>query len=61
MDSYILKALKRLRKEAPRRLKDFRLSCDELICKNVLIDISSSNLSKFLELNFSVARREGGA
>eukprot|EP01038_Epipyxis_sp_PR26KG_P008429 gene8429-11403_t len=31
MESYVLKTLKRLRKEAPRRFKDLRIICDELI------------------------------
>ena len=33
MEAFLLKSIKRLRKETPRRLKEFRLSCDELICK----------------------------
>lgn len=31
MEQYILKSLKRLRKEAPKRFKELRDSCDELI------------------------------
>ena len=31
MDIYILKCLKKLKKDAPRRIKDFRISCDQLI------------------------------
>ena len=31
MEGLILKTLRRIRKETPRRLKDLRLMCDELI------------------------------
>jgi len=31
MEPFVLKILKRLRKEAPRKFKDLRISCDELI------------------------------
>lgn len=34
MEPFVLKILKRLRKEAPRKFKDLRISCDELIGNN---------------------------
>jgi hypothetical protein len=31
MEPFVLKTLKRLKKESPRRFKDLRIICDELI------------------------------
>lgn len=37
MEPFVLKILKRLRKEAPRKFKDLRISCDELIGNNYIL------------------------
>jgi hypothetical protein len=34
MEAYVLKTLKKLRKEAPRRFKDLRNICDDLTGEN---------------------------
>lgn len=57
MESFLLKTVKRLRKETPRRLKEFRLSCDELICKISFpcpktITYSSHSTSLLLSIHF---------
>jgi hypothetical protein len=35
IEEFLIKTLKRLRKDAPRRLKDLKLACDQLIGKKV--------------------------
>ena len=57
MESFLLKTVKRLRKETPRRLKEFRLSCDELICKISFpcpktITYSNNSTSPLLYIHF---------
>ena len=39
MDASVLKTLKRIRKEAPRRFADLRNTCDEIIGMWFLISI----------------------
>ena len=39
MEGFILKTLKKIRKEAPRRLKELRTVCDELIGECQMNDI----------------------
>ena len=34
MEAFVLKTLKKIRKEAPRRFKDLRSICDDLIGNN---------------------------
>ena len=52
MEPFVLKILKRLRKEAPRKFKDLRISCDELIGNIYYIYLTDSLSCTFVILYF---------